>query len=202
MGNDFQLTLLIVVLGGIFSLLLAFIWIAVRIGPKGRNLRSHSGNNNELFDETYRQKLQARGVARFERTLDQNATVLQKELSNVSEEVTQYIKDNIGQILGDQLDDQKQVVRAAEEKMAQSFKNIDNALTDYQKSMQAEMHQQLLKQVDSRVQFLDQNMSEIINSYIQQTLASELDVSDQIKGIVANLEANKSAIVEDLKREV
>lgn len=202
MGNDFQLTLLIVVLGGIFSLLLAFIWIAVRIGPKGRNLRSHSGNNSELFDETYRQKLQARGVARFERTLDQNATVLQKELSNVSEEVTQYIKDNIGQILGDQLDDQKQVVRAAEEKMAQSFKNIDNALTDYQKSMQAEMHQQLLKQVDSRVQFLDQNMSEIINSYIQQTLASELDVSDQIKGIVANLEANKAAIVEDLKREV
>ncbi|MCA9344321.1 hypothetical protein KC946_00630 [Candidatus Saccharibacteria bacterium] len=203
MGNDFQFTLLLVAIGGIFSILLAFIWVAIRVGPKGRGLHGHSGQKNgELFDDAYREKLQARGVARFEKTLDQNASFLQNDLRTVTEEVTQYIKDNIGEILRGQLDDQKQVVKAAEERMAQSFRNVDNALNDYQKTMSAEMRQELKKEVNRRVQFYEQNMSEIINHYVKETLAEELDVSDQIKGIISNLEENKTAILEDLKREV
>lgn len=203
MGNDFELTILIVAIGGIFSILLAFIWIAHRIGPRGRGLRGNgSSQNGELFDDEYRAKLQARGLARFERTLDQNAAYLQKDLSRISEDVGQHVKDNISEILKEQLDDQKQTVKAAEERMAQSFKNIDNALNDYQRSMAMEMKQELKKEVERRIKFYEDNMSEVINSYVKQTLADELDVSAQIPSIIAALEKNKGPILEDLKREV
>lgn len=203
MGNNAQFTILLVAIGSIFSVLLAFIWIAVRLGPKGRGRGpANQSNGEDIFSDEYRDKLRERGIMRFQNTLDQNAVFLQKDLQRVSEEVGEYIKEHVGDILKDQLNDQKQTLIAAEERMAQSFSKVDKALEDYRLKMIEEMKNELALEKQRRIEYLENNLTDVVAHYIKETLAAELDVSEQMESIVANLEANKTAITEDLKREV
>lgn len=203
MGNNAQFTILLVAIGSIFSVLLAFIWIAVRLGPKGRGRGPAQQNNNEdIFSDEYREKLRERGVLRFQNTLDQNATFLQKDLQKISEDVGEYIKQHVGDILKDQLNDQKQTLNSAEDRMAQSFVKIDKALEDYRTKMIEEMKNELLSEKKRRIEYFEKNLTSVVAHYIKETLAAELNVSEQMEFIVANLEANKTAIIEDLKHEI
>lgn len=201
MGVSGEQAIFLVAVGSILSVLFAFIWIAVRLGPKGRMHAGHGGKD-EVFTDEYREHLRQRGVARFEKTLDQNATFLQQDLHSIGEEVTEYIKERASDILKEEFSDQKQSVASAQQHMANAFAKIDQQLAEYQKSMAEQFKTELAAEKARRLERFQENMAEIVTSHIQHTLGQQLDVGDQVKYIIDNLEANKQAIVEDIKREV
>jgi hypothetical protein len=41
-------------------------------------------------------------------------------------------------------------------------------------------------------------MTDVINHYLVAAVGNEIDLSDQLEYIIANLEANKKAIIEDI----
>jgi hypothetical protein len=41
-------------------------------------------------------------------------------------------------------------------------------------------------------------MTEVVNHYLVAAIGEEIDLTDQLEYIIANLEANKKAIVEDI----
>jgi hypothetical protein len=45
----------------------------------------------------------------------------------------------------------------------------------------------------------EKNMGEILNHYIIETIGTEIDLSDQLDYIFANLQENKAAILEDIR---
>ena len=42
------------------------------------------------------------------------------------------------------------------------------------------------------------NMTDIVNHYLLAAIGNEIDLGDQLEYIIANLEANKKAIIEDI----
>ena len=142
-------------------------------------------------------------VARHDsRKLYQNATFLQQDLHNIGEEVTEFIKERATDILKDEFSDQKKTVATAQQHMAHTFATIDQQIVDFQKSMAEQFKKELTAEKERRLEYFSQNMAEIITNHIQHTLSENLDVGEQVQFIISNLEANKRAIVEDIKHEV
>ncbi len=198
---DTQLTLLVIFISSVLAILSAFIWVAVRLGPKGRGRGPRGGNGTDLFTDEFRTKLQERGVARFEHTLDQNAAFLQQDLRKISDSVSEHIKEEATQILKDEFTDQKQSVAAAQQHMAEAFAKVDRAIVDYQKEMTQKLDQELLAEKQRRLARFEKNMADVVIHHVEQTLGAHMEVGEQIQYILHNLEANKTAIVEDIKRE-
>lgn len=203
MDASTQLALLITWVGSVLAVLLAFVWVAWRLGPKGRG-RGGGGQSGhgELFSDEYLQHMREKGEARFERTLDENAAFLQKDLHDISDNVTEYIKERAGEILKEEFADQKQTVAAAQQHMSEAFAKVDHAITDYQKAMTEQFDRELKQEKARRLNRFQANMADVVTHHVQQTLGTHLEVDQQIKFILDNLEANKTAIVEDIKREL
>ena len=199
-GMDVQLALLLTWVGSVLAVLLAFIWVAIRLG-RVRGGGGGGGRSNELFTEEYRQHLREKGEARFERTLEENAAFLQQDLHSIGEEVTEYVKERAGEIIKEEFSDQKQSVAAAQQHMNEAFLRIDKAISEYQQMVREQFDKELKIEKARRLERFQQNMADGVTHHVQQTLGSHLEIDDQIKFILTNLEANKTAIVEDIKRE-
>lgn len=199
-GMDVQLALLLTWVGSVLAVLLAFIWVAIRLGHV-RGGGGGGGRSNELFTEEYRQHLREKGEARFERTLEENAAFLQQDLHSIGEEVTEYVKERAGEIIKEEFSDQKQSVAAAQQHMNEAFLRIDKAISEYQQMVREQFDKELKIEKARRLERFQQNMADVVTHHVQQTLGSHLEIDDQIKFILTNLEANKTAIVEDIKRE-
>lgn len=200
MDTQTQTILLITWIASVIAILLAFIWVAVRLGPKGRN-QATSGHNDDAFDESFRAKLRERGVLRFERTLDQHAAFLQQDLRKISDEVAEHIKEQATGIIKEEFVDQKQSVSAAQQHITEAIAQLDRMLGEYHKTLSEELHKELMAEKERRVERFTANMSDIITAHVQQTLGSHMQVGEQVQFILKNLEENKAAIVEDIKRE-
>lgn len=196
---DTQTILFITWAGSVVAVLLAFIWVAVRLG----HVRGGGGGNSkkELFTEEYLQHMREKGEARFERTLDEGAAFLQKDLHAISDTVTEYIKERAGEVLKEEFADQRQSVAAAQQHMGEAFAKVDRAITEYQKTMTEQFQKELLAEKERRLQRFQENMADVVTHHVQQTLGTHLEIDDQVKFILKNLEDNKTAIVEDIKRE-
>ncbi len=195
-----QLILLIVWVVSVLAITLAFIWVAIRLGPKGRG-KGGGGNSSDVFSDEFRDKLRERGVVRFEHSLDQNAAVLQQDLRKISDDVSEHIKLQASEILKEEFADQKQTVVAAQQHMSEAFAKVDRAITEYQKNMTAQMTEELLAEKKRRLARFEENMADVVTHHVQQTLGTHMEVGDQVQYILKNLEDNKTAIVEDIKRE-
>lgn len=196
-----QIILLVVWVGSVVSILLAFIWVALRIGPKHRQA-GHQQSANEPFDDEFRTKLRERGVLRFERTLDQHAAFLQQDLHKISDEVAEHIKEQAANILSEEFTDQKQSVAAAQQHLSETFARVDQAVEVYGKTLSDELHKELIAEKQRRLDRFTENMSDVITHHIQESLGNLLPVDEQVAFIIKNLEENKTAIVEDIKREL
>ena len=195
---DVQLALLLIWIGSVLAILLAFIWVAVRLGK----VRGGGGKDNgQLFTEEYRQHMREKAEARFERTLEENATFLQRDLHAISDDVTEYVKERAGEILKEEFSDQKQVVAAAQQHMSEAFAKVDHAIAENQQTMREQFDRELKVEKARRLERFQENMADVVTHHVQQTLSTHLEIDDQVKFILANLEANKTAIIEDIKRE-
>lgn len=202
MLTDTQTILFITWVGSVVAVLLAFIWVAVRLGPKGRNFSAgQRGNNSDVFDDEFRAKLREKGVARFEHTLDQHAVFLQQDLRKISDEVSEYIKNQAAGILKEEFTDQKQVIAAAQQHMSDAFTKVDHAIAEYQQGVNEQFQKELIAEKQRRLDRFSDNMAEVVTHYVQQTLGTHMEVGDQVQFILKNLEENKTAILEDIKRE-
>lgn len=197
---DKQLIVLAVFVGSVVSVLLAFIWVALRLGPKNRGHNS-GHNGSDMFSDDFRSKLQERGVARFEHALDQNAALLQQDLRKISDSVSEHIKEQATEIIKDEFSDQKQSVIAAQQHMVEAFSKIDRAIVDYQQKMTDQLAAELLSEKQRRLERFEKNMADVVINHVEQTLGAHMEVGEQVEYILKNLEANKTAIVEDIKRE-
>jgi hypothetical protein len=50
------------------------------------------------------------------------------------------------------------------------------------------------------VERFEGEMATIVNHYVLQAIGSQIDVSDQMDFILAEMQANKQAIIEDIQR--
>lgn len=197
---------LILIVGMLLATTAAFVWLAltVRSGGGKKNtdedmIAAAEDDVDHIFNEDFREELRNRGRLHFENILNENAMFLQQDLRLTTSELNEYMKDEIKNVLKDEFTHYEQSINDAKDQAIESIQKTQNLIEEQRQVLQKQLEQQVEAEKQQIIAKFNARMGEIVNHYILEALAGELDISDQVDFIFHHLEANKQAIIEDIE---
>jgi vacuolar-type H+-ATPase subunit H len=196
------------ILAAIGSAGLAFIWLAVRVGGNGGRPANSPPKSTEeaadadverIFNESFREELRNRGRLHFEKIIGDNAMFLQQDLRLTTSQLNEYMKTEITRKLKEEFDKYEQSIMDAKQLAVESIQKTNTAIDEQRQAMGQQMQQQIEAEKQQILQRFEDNLGDIVNHYVLAAVGDQIDLSDQLEYILGNLEANKSAIIEDIK---
>jgi hypothetical protein len=201
---------LALILGSIGSIGVGFIWVIVAISKISGSGSSKDNPNlsleqraqngaEDIFNDDFREELKNRGRLNFEKIISENAMFLQQDLRLTTTELNDYLKSEISTSLKGEFEKYEQSISDAKELAVEAIQKTSTEI-DNQRQM---LQQQVQKEVDDAkktlIDHFDNNMANIVNHYILAAVGDQIDLNDQLEYILADLESNKQAILEDIK---
>lgn len=194
-------------IGFILAFGLGFIWLATRLGRitgTSKALTSSFEKAAEddverIFNKDFREELRNRGRLHFEKILGENAMFLQQDLRLTTSQLNEYMKGEISRDLKDAFANYQSAITDAKQLAVESIEKTKNAIDDERKTLIGQLEKEVEEEKARRIQLFDARMAEIVNHYVLQAVGDQIDLSDQLEYILAELEANKQAILEDIK---
>jgi hypothetical protein len=200
---------LILILAGLGSAGIAFIWLAVRISnvsakPKdskepGSWQEAAEQDVEHIFNEEFREELRNRGRLHFEKIIGENAMFLQQDLRLTTSQLNEYMKTEITHTLKDEFDKYEQSIADAKQLAVDSIQKTNAAIEEQRQVLSAQVKEEIASEKQLLVEHFQKNMADIVNHYVLEAVGDQIDLSDQLEYILADLEANKKAIIEDIK---
>jgi hypothetical protein len=136
----------------------------------------------------------------FEKIIGENAMFLQQDLRQTTSQLNDYMRAEITRTLQEEFKKYEQSIVDAKQLALDS---IEKTITTIEQQ-RALLEQQLLTQSEAQkahiVQSFEKEMAGIVNHYVLRAIGNQIDLSDQLEYILAELEANKESILEDVKR--
>jgi hypothetical protein len=199
---------LVVILGSLGSAGIGFIWLAVRIGrsaPSARNqidsLEQAADQDVEhVFDSDFREELRNRGRLHFEKIIGENAMFLQQDLRLTTSQLNEYMKSEITRKLREEFDKYEQSIMDAKQLATESIQKTNAAIDEQRQALGEQLEEQIAAEKKNLLERFETNMADIINHYVLAAIGDQIDLNDQLEYILAELEANKQAIIEDINR--
>ena len=194
-------------IGSLFAAMLAFIWMAVRIGngtaPKKKTgtadiEKAAEDDVEHIFNDTFREELRNRGRLHFEKIISENAMFLQQDLRLTTSQLNEYMKDEITRNLKEEFAKYEQSINDAKQLAIESIQKTNTAIDEQRQLLGQQVQQQIMAEKQQLVQRFEQNMTDIINHYVLAAVGDQIDLSDQLEYILSALEANREAIIEDI----
>lgn len=204
--DSLQLGLILI---SLFGATASFIWVALRLGgthtPKNGNndpgvLTDAAEQDVEhIFNEEFREELRNRGRLHFEKIIGENAMFLQQDLRLTTSQLNEYMKTEITKKLQEEFAKYEQSITDAKQLALDSINKTQEAI-EQQRDL---MGQQIIKEIETEKQRLvkrfEDNMADIVNHYVLAAIGDQIDLNDQLEFILSDIEANREAIIQDLK---
>jgi hypothetical protein len=202
---------LVLVVGSIVSATAAFVWLAWqvsthdKISSKSKKLtpdleKAADHDVEHIFNDEFREELRNRGRLHFEKIIGENAMFLQQDLRETTSQLNDYMRAEITRTLQQEFKKYEQSIVDAKQLALDS---IEKTITTIEQQ-RALLEQQLLTQSEAQkshiLQSFEKEMANIVNHYVLRAIGNQIDLSDQLDYILAELESNKEAILEDVKR--
>lgn len=214
-----QLWQLGALVGAITVVAAIFVWALLRpIDPKQSN-PGHKGHNkkdkpptsgNQIYTETaeheiehifnneFREELRNRGRLHFEKIIGENAMFLQQDLRLTTAQLNDYMKQEISRTLREEFAKYQESIVDAKQLAIESIQKTQEAIEQQRQILGEQLHKELEMEKNRLLERFEKNMADIINHYLLSAIGDQIDLSDQLEYILADLEANKQAIVEDI----
>lgn len=132
-----------------------------------------------------------------------------KESSQVARDQTHQLRQTLQQATTDQQAAMAEVFEDNKARVVATKQAQDTALADLQRSAEAlhQQHQQMstmlqdsvAKQKDMLVGVFQDNMARIVEHYVLGALGDQYDMKAQLPSIIAQMNANKQAMMDDMK---
>lgn len=201
---------LAVIVGSLLAVLLGFIWVAVKLGKTSTGAttgsaaddmlnRAAEGGAEHIFDDKFREELRNRGRLHFEKIIGENAMFLQQDLRLTTSQLNDYMKQEITQKLREEFAKYEESIMDAKQMAIDSIQKTNQAIDEERGALLQQIGQQLAQEKARQIKAFEENMTDVINHYLMAAIGNQIDLSDQLEYILANLESNKRAIVEDIK---
>ncbi len=199
---------LILILLAIGSTGVAFIWLATRIGgvskgpvkdPNDSIEAAAEADVEHVFNEEFREELRNRGRLHFEKIIGENAMFLQQDLRLTTSQLNEYMKTEITRKLQDEFNKYEQSIMDAKQLAIESIQKTNAAIDEQRQVMSQQVQQEILAEKKQIIARFEQNMTDIVNHYVLAAVGDQIDLNDQLDYILADLEANKHAIIEDIQ---
>jgi len=201
---------LILVTGSLLSASAAFIWLAVRLGKTGGQrgvnqvkIDTLAGANKEvehIFDDDFREELRNRGRLHFEKVIGENAMFLQQDLRQTTAQLNDYMRTEITRTLQEEFKKYEQSISDAKQIALGSIEKTISTIEQQRQLLETQLQTQSEAERAHIIAQFEKGMAGIVNHYVLRAIGDQIDLSDQLDYILAELESNKAAIIEDIKR--
>ena len=184
---------------------IAFIWVVLHLhGAKSK--KDQPGSYEEqaeqdvehIFNDEFREELRNRGRLHFEKIIGENAMFLQQDLRLTTSQLNEYMKTEITKKLKEEFDKYEQSIMDAKQLAIDSIQKTNAAIDEQRQVMGQQVQKEIVAEKQQMVQRFEQNMTDIVNHYVLSAIGNQIDLNDQLEYILADLETNKQAIIEDI----
>jgi hypothetical protein len=198
---------LILVVGSLLAAAVAFIWVAVKLGggggvkkPVNNGLQEGAEREVEhIFDDEFREELRNRGRLHFEKVIGESAMFLQQDLRQTTSQLNDYMRGEITRTLQAEFKKYEQSIADAKQLAVDSIEKTISTIEQQREFLRQQMETQYENQKNHIIARFESEMATIVNHYVLRSIGNQINLSDQLDYILAELEANKKAIVEDIK---
>lgn len=197
---------LALIIGSLLAATLAFIWLAVRMsyGPTKKKQdasdieKAAEEDVEHIFNDDFREELRNRGRLHFEKIISENAMFLQQDLRLTTSQLNEYMKNEITRNLQEEFAKYEQSINDAKQLAVDSIQKTNSAIDEQRQLLGQEVQKQILAENQQLVERFEQNMTDIVNHYVLAAIGDQIDLNDQLEYILADLEANREAIIQDI----
>lgn len=198
---------LAVILVSLVAAGVAFIWLITKIArlstpnKNGTEQLLDAANTDveHIFNEEFREELRNRGRLHFEKIIGENAMFLQQDLRLTTSQLNEYMKQELGAKLKEEFAKYEESITDAKKMAIESIEKTKQTIEEQRQLLSDQMSSEIEKEKQHLIDRFEQNMADIINHYLLAAIGKQIDLSDQLEYILAELEANKQAIAEDVK---
>ncbi len=198
---------LLLILGSLAAATASFIWMALRVGSGGGKAKTKTGDLTSqaeedvehIFNNEFREELRNRGRLHFEKIIGENAMFLQQDLRLTTSQLNEYMKAEITNKLREEFAKYEESIADAKQLAIESINKTQQALEQQRQVMSQQLAEELTKEKERVLQRFEANMADIVNHYVLAAIGDQIDLNDQLEYILADLEANKQAIIQDIK---
>ena len=201
---------LVLVVGALLSATAAFIWLALKLNGGGSVKKAKQATTEleksaredveHIFNDEFREELRNRGRLHFEKIIGENAMFLQQDLRQTTSQLNDYMRAEITRTLQDEFKKYEQSIADAKQLALGSIEKTITTIDQQRHFLEQQMQTQSQAQKERIIKQFEIEMATIINHYILRAIGNQIDLSDQLEFILAELESNKQAILEDVKR--
>ena len=188
---------------------IAFVWLIVKVGSTGKSVKNDKkgvGSIQEaadadvehIFNESFREELRNRGRLHFEKIIGENAMFLQQDLRLTTSQLNEYMKTEIASKLKEEFKKYEESIMDAKQMAIESIQKTNAAIDEQRAQMGHAVQQEIAAEKQQLVQRFEANMADIVNHYVIAAIGNQIDLNDQLEYILADLDANKQAIIEDI----
>lgn len=186
---------------------IAFIWLAASLGRVGGKSRGTAQDSLEkaadedvehIFNDEFREELRNRGRLHFEKIIGENAMFLQQDLRLTTSQLNEYMKTEITRKLQEEFNKYEQSIMDAKQLAIESIQKTNAAIDEQRQVLGQQVQQEIVAEKEQLLKRFEANMADIINHYVLAAVGNQIDLTDQLEYILADLEANKKAIIEDI----
>lgn len=187
---------------------LAFIWVAVRVGNGGGGGAKNGVDSfnqaaeddvARIFNDQFREELRNRGRLHFEKIIGENAMFLQQDLRLTTSQLNEYMKAEITNKLQEEFSKYEQSIMDAKQLAVDSIEKTNAAVEEQRQKLSDDLRKEIDTEKTRLISHFEENMADVVNHYVLAAVGNQIDLSDQLEFILGEMEANKQAIIEDLK---
>jgi F0F1-type ATP synthase membrane subunit b/b' len=198
---------LLLILLAIFAGGSAFIWLAIQLSHMKKPAKGGTDTFQDaaeedvehIFNEEFREELRNRGRLHFEKILGENAMFLQQDLRLTTSQLNDYMKGEISKELKDAFANYQNAITDAKALAVESIEKTKTAIDEERKSLVGQLENEVKEEKERRIKQFDARMAQVVNHYVLAAIGNQIDLNDQLEYILAELEANKASIIEDIR---
>ncbi|MEI9914113.1 MAG: hypothetical protein WDN66_04000 [Candidatus Saccharibacteria bacterium] len=184
----------------------AFIWVVTTLSRSGggRNRReaiddAAAKDIDRIFTSEFREELKNRGRLHFEKIINESAEFLQQDLRLTSSQLNDFMKNELTTKVHQELTKYEQSIDDARDLAIDSIKKTSLALDEQRKVLGEQVQTEIIKEKQRIITGFEKQLTDIVGHYIIAAIGDEINLDDQLEFIIGNFEANKEAIIEDIK---
>lgn len=198
------------ILGSLAAFCAGFVWIAAKlsrlqgVSTKQKTLGEAYTDVAEeetahLFNKEFREELRNRGRLRFEKIIDENAMFMKQDLDLTVSQLNEYMKQQVSEKLDTGFAAYTKAMQEAQELALSSLQKTAQEVETQRTTLSNTLKQDVAAREAALLKVYEQNMAEIIEHYVLQSLGEALDMKAQLPYIMKQLEASKEDIVKDMQ---
>jgi uncharacterized protein (DUF2344 family) len=200
---------LILIIGSLLSATAAFIWLVFRLDghsvkgskklPDGQLNDIAAEDVEHIFNDEFREELRNRGRLHFEKIIGESAMFLQQDLRETTAQLNDYMRAELTRTLQQEFKNYEQSIADAKQVALGSIEKTITTIDQQRAFMEQQLQSQAQVNKERMMKQFEKDMATIINHYVVKAIGDQIDLSDQLDYILAQMETNKKAIIEDIR---